>query len=115
MKSEVSLGSSPANESCAQVGEEGYDARAREECARYIELVRKKMGPEPEGARLAKKWCPHDFNGGYWDVVCYYEDGNDTAATYAFACEANSPESWSDDTPVNWMDEVGPDAQKEAA
>lgn len=111
----MSLGCSPAEESCAQVGEEDYDSRARQECERYIELIRRKMGPEPEGARLAKKLCPHDFGNGYWDVLCYYEEGNERAAAYAFACEANSPATWSDDARVDWEGELNSGQHKAAA
>ncbi len=61
MRDYIDLGSSPANEDCAQVGSENYSQKAREECVRFIELIRKVVGEEPEGAYLAVKSNPHDF------------------------------------------------------
>ena len=89
----IDIGSTPALEDCAQVGSENYERRAREECNRFIALIRKTLGEEPEGARLAVKSNPHDF-GTYYEVVCYYEDTNDEARKYAMRCEDEAPEKW---------------------
>jgi hypothetical protein len=66
------IGPSPSEEDCAQVGEPDYRNKAVRECTRYIELLRKTIGPEPEGARLGIKWFDHDF-GQYCEVVCYFD------------------------------------------
>ena len=92
----VDIGSSPCDEDCAQMGAPDYYTRAKAECARFIELIRKTLGPEPEGARLAVKSNPHDF-GAYYEVVCYYVDENDEARKYAYRCESDAPATW--DTP----------------
>ena len=68
MPSYLSLAPTPVEEDCAQVGTDDYTARARAECQRFITLLRKKFGPEPDGARLAVKSFPHDF-GDYFEVV----------------------------------------------
>jgi len=36
MKETIYIGSSPPEEDCAQVGEEGYHAQSRRECRAYI-------------------------------------------------------------------------------
>jgi len=82
----ISIGSAPSDEDCAQVGSDGYYGRAMAECKRYKKLLREKLGPEPEGARLATMSCPHDF-GSYLDVVCYYDPDNREAIDYALDCE----------------------------
>lgn len=114
MRQEVSLGPAPAEETCAQVGEEDYDARARRECDRYIRLIREKMGPEPDGARLTRKSNEHDF-GPYMDVVCRYDDSDERATAYAFACEANSPATWDDTARVDWESELRQGGERAAA
>jgi hypothetical protein len=84
----VRIGPAPCDEECAQVGQKDYRERAVEECMRFIKLLRKTFGDEPEGARLAIKWFDHDF-GSYCEVVCWYE--KEDAREYAFRCENETP------------------------
>jgi hypothetical protein len=93
MKDYISIGSVPCNEDCAQVGQSDYMDKSRKECNRFIELIRKALGEEPGGARLAIKGFPHDF-GTYHEVVCWYDDNNTAATDYAFRCESDSPQNW---------------------
>jgi hypothetical protein len=81
------------------VGSPDYQRRAREECARFIELIRQHLGQEPEGARLAVKSNPHDF-GTYYEVVCWYDEGSEEARKYAFRCESDAPARWDAKPPV---------------
>ena len=99
MREFMNIGSTPSDEPCASVGEPDYYPRAREECARFIELIRKKLGEEPPGAHLATKSFPHDF-GTYHEVVCYFEDSDEEASQYAYLCESESPRTWQDDQPL---------------
>lgn len=89
----LNIGSSPTDEECAQVGSPNYASRAKAECARFIDLLRKKFGPEPEGALLQAKSFPHDF-GSYYEVVCWYDDGLPESVDYAFRCEGETPATW---------------------
>lgn len=91
----ISIGPAPCNEDCAQVGTPGYAERAFRECQRFRDLIRKKLGPEPEGARLVIKRFPHDF-GDYYEVVCEFEIGNEEALGYAIRCESEAPTEWED-------------------
>jgi hypothetical protein len=93
MRDFIEIGSSPAEEDCAQVGQPDFREKATEEMRRFIELIRKALGPEPEGAKLAIKWFPHDF-GTYGEVVCYFDDDNEKARDYAFKCEVEAPSKW---------------------
>ena len=89
----VYVGSSPPEETCAQVGRDDYYTRARRECAAYINLLRRTVGPEPEGARLSITRCPHDF-GEYLEVVCHFDSDKRDAIDYALRCESDGPSRW---------------------
>lgn len=93
MRDYLSIGSTPCDEPCAQVGAEDYYARSMKECKAFIDLIRRKLGPEPNNARLAVKAFPHDF-GTYHEVVCYYDDEDEKATEYAFKCEDDAPSKW---------------------
>jgi hypothetical protein len=91
----IDIGSTPADEPCAQVGEPDYARKARSECNRFIQLIRRTLGPEPEGAQLSVKSNPHDF-GTYYEVVCYYDTESEEAYSYALRCESEAPTQWGD-------------------
>jgi hypothetical protein len=87
----IDIGATPANENCEQLGP-NYDAtRARLECNTFIGQIRREFGPEPGTARLSVKSNPHDF-GSYLEVVCYYNDTDETGMDYAFKCESSAPD-----------------------
>ena len=93
MRDWLDIGSSPAEEDCAQVGQDGYHEQARRECRAYVELLRRSLGEEPAGARLAVKSNPHDF-GDYLSVVCYFDPDMPETEEYAFRCESDGPGQW---------------------
>jgi hypothetical protein len=95
MDDHVDIGSSPPTESCAQIGSPGYDVQARRECRAYISLLRRTLGPEPDGARLSIRSNAHDF-GTYLSVVCYFAADSGPALDYALRCESEGPEEWDD-------------------
>jgi hypothetical protein len=89
----VDIGSTPCEEDCARLGREGYTVQARKECNALINQLRRILGEEPKGARLSIRGNPHDF-GTYYEVVCYFENEDETATAYAFKTEANLPMTW---------------------
>jgi hypothetical protein len=90
----IDLGSAPWDEPCVQVNpKEDYLPPMREECKRYIEALRKTVGEEPPGARLAIRTNPHDF-GTYLSVVCYFDDNDEESYEYALRCEGDGPAKW---------------------
>jgi hypothetical protein len=93
MRDYLTIGSAPCDEDCAQVGQPNYTWHAREECQRFIQLIRKKLGPEPEGARLAVKSFPHEF-GDYLEVVCHFDTDMPDAVDYAYRCESDALATW---------------------
>jgi hypothetical protein len=93
MRDYLTLGSAPCGEDCAQVGQPNYHERARHECQRFIDLIHRTVGPEPEGARLAIKSFPHDF-GSYDEVICYFNTEIKASVDYAYRCESEAPTTW---------------------
>ena len=94
MRDFLSIGSTPPGEDCEQVGTPQYSImKAKAECHRYIYLLRKNLGVEPFGARLAIKGFNHDF-GYYYEVVCYYDNDIEESVEYAYKCEGEGPEYW---------------------
>lgn len=96
MRDFINIGPTPPDEKCQQLGTPTYDdQKAREECHRYADLLRKHFGPEPMGARLQVKGFSHDF-GFYHEVVCWYDEDIPDSVTYAFKCEGEGPATWED-------------------
>ena len=90
------IGPTPLEEDCAHVGTLDYHEKTMKECRRFIALLRRIFGPEPEGAMLQIKAFEHDF-GTYLTVVCYYDDADPAAAEYARRCEDQCPPEWDDE------------------
>ena len=90
------IGNSPEYEGCVQI-EPGKDylPAMRAECVRFLEAIRKKVGPEPAGARLAIISREHEF-GTYLTVACIYNDGEAVPEAYALLCESEPPVTWND-------------------
>ena len=93
---EMTIGPTPADETCAQVGSAEYLRDARRECAAFINQLRRVFGPEPDGARLFIKSNPHDF-GTYYEVAVKYDPASAEAMSYALQCEGSAPGQWDDE------------------
>jgi hypothetical protein len=89
----ITIGSTPPNEDCAQVGAPDYHERMRKETRAYIAQLRRELGEEPPGAHLCVKGFPHDFET-YHEVCCSYDTEDEEAADYAFRCESDGPAEW---------------------
>lgn len=95
MKEFLELGPAPIEEPCAQLGHtEDYPHVAKEECRRFIKLLREKFGAEPDGASLVIKANQHDF-GTYYEVACKFDMNKKEAVDYCYTLEANLPARWS--------------------
>lgn len=92
-KLDLHIGSTPAEEDCAQVGSEGYAFRARHECWALMQQLRRMFGPEPPGTKLYIKSNPHDF-GEYLSANCSYPEEDKAGLNYAQRCEAELPARW---------------------
>ncbi len=93
MREYITLGPTPCDEPCAQVGTDDYEERALRECVRYREQLLKTFGPPPEGGRLSVKSFPHDM-GSYHELVVWYDSDVEATVDYAFRVENNLPANW---------------------
>ena len=89
----IALGPTPAGESSVRPGDSGYAEIAFLQCRRYIALLRRAIGPEPEGARLRVRRSDEDI-APYLDVTVEYENDNPVARAYAMRCEREAPTRW---------------------
>jgi hypothetical protein len=95
----VFIGSVPAEEDCAQVGEDAYSRKARKECRAYISLIKRHFeskGINIHDELLVIKSEAHDF-GSYLEVACKIS-ANDPRAEelydLAYRIESESPTRW---------------------
>jgi len=94
MRGWIGMGTAPTEERCVPV-RRGVDylPEMREECKRFIRLLRKVFGPEPPGAKLRITCNQHDF-GEYLEVVCHYDDAIPESLEYALKLGGNLPRTW---------------------
>lgn len=88
MKETLNIGSAPFEENCAQLGGRLYEELSRMECAAFKEQIIRKLGDPPGSARVVVKSFPHDF-GSYREVCVVFDDEDEPATEYAYACEAS--------------------------
>lgn len=93
MRDYLTIGPTPSDEDCAQVGTEDYMERSQKETTAFIHQLLREFGEPPANARLTSKCFPHDF-GAYTEVVCYYDDCDEESINYAFNIENNTPAKW---------------------
>ena len=101
----MSIGCAPYGEDCVQVGTENYAERAKLECEQYIKQLIRTCGEPIGSACLRIKSNPHDF-GTYYEVVCYYDTGDEEALQYALKCEGEGPENWDDQVDLPWLNKI---------
>jgi hypothetical protein len=89
----ILLGPTPAEESSVRPGDSGYADIAFLQCRRYIALLRRAIGPEPEGARLRVRRSDEDIDP-FLDVAIEYDDENPVARVYAIRCDREAPTRW---------------------
>jgi len=96
---EITIGSAPPEEQCAQLGEDNYPVRARAECRRFISQLRRVAAAaniDLGALTLHVKGFSHDF-GTYYEVVAQFDEGDEVSSTAAYWLEANTPETWDDE------------------
>lgn len=87
MRDYLEIGSTPADEDCAQVGQPDYAEKARAECKRFIEQIERHY-PSPELGYLKIKSNRHDF-GTYYEVVAVYDNEDEASTQWAYAIEGD--------------------------
>jgi hypothetical protein len=96
----LEIGFTPHGEECAEVGEEGYAARARRELGVFRRQLHRHAAREgvqlPPGLVLGIKGNAHDF-GTYYELVARFPTDDEAATEAAYWLEANVPEKWDEE------------------
>lgn len=94
----LTLGCTPSDEPCIQVGHPEYSRLSRHECRIYLQQLLSEFlvahDSRTPACYLTVKSFPHDF-GSYHEVCAVYDDSNKQSCSDAFWFEANSPLEWS--------------------
>lgn len=89
----LSLGSTPCDETCAQVGSDDYYSRMKRESLAYIKQLTRLFPNLPDGVYFVNKGFPHDF-GTYHEVCVMFDDNDQTAIDAACEVENGIPMQW---------------------
>jgi hypothetical protein len=93
----MEIGSTPFDESCAQLGQDYYVLKATKEMEAYInQLYRSFPDAINHKIRFVKKWFNHDF-GQYGEVVLKWDTDDSNADDYAYHIERNLPANWDEE------------------
>jgi hypothetical protein len=87
------LGPVPSQEDAVRPCDSDYAARAFAQCRRFIALLRRTLGAEPDGAALAVRRSGSDFDP-YLEVVVRFDDTKGAAREYAARCDRDAPARW---------------------
>lgn len=108
MKTSLSIGTTPANEHCPQLGAENYALRARTEGQAFLAQIRRVVDAAHEAGTLGEEpWtrlqdgrvrlcivpCAHDF-GTYYDGEVRFERDDEAACALASFIDSNLPGQW---------------------
>ena len=98
MKEYIEIGSSPYDESCAQVGTENYRETAKKEMNAYIDLLERTF-PDARSMNIVfkQKWFEHDF-GSYGEVCAFWNPEDELADSYIYEIEADLPAKWDEES-----------------
>jgi hypothetical protein len=89
-----SIGATPAEEPCEQVGTSGYDGnKARIECRIFKNMLERTLKPT---ISLGIKKHNHEA-GGYLEVVCYFDDEVEAEVQEMLRLESEAPGKWDEE------------------
>lgn len=95
MKAFLELGPAPSDEPCVAVEPSGaYRAGMKEECLRYMALLEKMFGVEPQpGMYFSIHTFRHEF-GPYSEVCINFDDADELHVQTALTIEEHAPRHW---------------------
>jgi hypothetical protein len=102
-KDYLTLGPTPADETCIGLGAADYATRGRKEMRIYRKQLERQFPDLPDGVYFTIKGFPHDF-GTYHEVCVVYDDSDESACSAAYNVENNIPAKWDDQARI----ELGP-------
>jgi len=93
MKDYLTLGPTPYDEPCAQLGTDHFYAKSRIESDAYINQLLRQFGEPPGLCFFRTKPFHHEF-GTYYEVVITFFDDDEEAVRFAYNVENNLPAQW---------------------
>lgn len=96
MRDYLTLGPTPCEEPCAQVGTADYITKTRAEGSAYIAQLLRQFGEPPGMSFFKLKGFPHEF-GTYHEVLITFDDENAEAQQFAYHVENNLPACWDEE------------------
>jgi hypothetical protein len=113
-KENLELGLCPADETCPQVGCDGYTSDAYTVGALYIDqLYGRFPWAEAAGLKFRLRTFGHDF-GMYNEAVVIFDDLDEYQTQLAYFIEENLPLTWNDKKVFTKPDQVDADATSAA-
>lgn len=94
MRDYITLGSSPLDEDCAQVGTDEYQQRSRAEL-QQLKRMMQDIHPEIALGYYTVKAFPHEF-GTYHELCAMFDDDYEATVNWAFEAEDTVPAKWDD-------------------
>lgn len=98
MQEYIVIGSSPASETCAQVGAPDYHEQNRRELQVFKHQIERMYPEQCKLVRLGTKKFAHDF-GPYTELVAFYEDSIQSQIDAAYDLE-HIPEYWDEQAKI---------------
>lgn len=96
MRDYLTLGTTPTDEDCAQLGQPDYWERAKKEGRLYRKQLIRQFG-EPQGtAHFVGKRFDHDF-GTYIELCIVFDSDSEEETNYAYRVENELPENWDEE------------------
>ena len=94
----LTLGPTPPDEDCAQVGGNDYIRKSKLEADAFINQLEREFSHwvEDDLVLFDKKWFNHDF-GRYCEVVVYYKTDNELSRNCAIKVENYHDCRWDDE------------------
>lgn len=96
MRDYLTLGPTPYDEPCAQLGTDHFYAKSRIESDAYIHQLLRQFGDPPGLCFFRTKPFHHEF-GTYYEVVITFFDDDEEAAHFAYHVENNLPARWDEE------------------
>lgn len=103
MREYLTLGSTPCDEECAQLGSDDYAVLSRIECHVFKHQLQR-MFPKAKDMLTVKSF-PHDF-GTYREVCIVYNTNDDGEAEVAFEVENDCPIEWDELAKKEYLERI---------
>lgn len=96
MRKYFSIGPVPANENFPKENSPNYHSIARQNCDRFVKLIRNVVGVEPDETELVVRSFDSKF-GTYYDVGCFFDNEIPESVEYIDDIQLLVPDTWDEE------------------